>query len=291
MIQSPQGQILQTSTGQQIILQTLNQPQGNAGQTLQVNSDGVVQVVGGNLQGNQIVLQQAQQPQIIQTADGQTLVYQQPQTTDGSTNAQTVLQPTVQTLPQNGQIIQLAPGASLNQAGGQVVTSADAQGANQQGIIMMLPGNNGTPALSRLPITGVPGADVLEEEPLYVNAKQYHRILKRRQARAKLEAEGRIPKERKKYLHESRHLHALKRVRGEGGKFNSNEEDGLGGGPLGVADNFVGLKTEIDQKPNLATLNVSSAASSSAGVTRTTTSVAQFVSGDGGSVLNSIALS
>lgn len=36
-----------------------------------------------------------------------------------------------------------------------------------------------------------------EEEPLYVNAKQYNRILKRRAARAKLESDGRIPRERK----------------------------------------------------------------------------------------------
>ncbi|XP_053406748.1 nuclear transcription factor Y subunit alpha-like [Mercenaria mercenaria] len=62
------------------------------------------------------------------------------------------------------------------------------------------------------------------EEPLYVNAKQYHRILKRRQARAKLEAMGRIPKERQKYLYESRHRHALKRQRGSGGIFVNSED-------------------------------------------------------------------
>ncbi|KAL7073727.1 hypothetical protein ACQ4LE_007456 [Meloidogyne hapla] len=58
-------------------------------------------------------------------------------------------------------------------------------------------------------------------EPIYVNEKQYTRILKRRAARAKLEMEGRIPKERRKYLHESRHRHAQNRARKEGGKFDS----------------------------------------------------------------------
>merc|ERR1712043_75959 len=59
-----------------------------------------------------------------------------------------------------------------------------------------------------------------QQQPVLVNPKQYKRILIRREARAKLESQGRIPKERKKFLHFSRHLHALNRKRGEHGTFS-----------------------------------------------------------------------
>ncbi|KAI7210538.1 hypothetical protein KC333_g8181 [Hortaea werneckii] len=75
------------------------------------------------------------------------------------------------------------------------------------------------------PDAAPPVAGTAEESPLYVNAKQFHRILKRRMARQKLEEQLRLTsKGRKPYLHESRHNHAMRRPRGPGGRFLTADE-------------------------------------------------------------------
>ena len=63
-----------------------------------------------------------------------------------------------------------------------------------------------------------------DQTPLYVNAKQYGRILKRRAVRDRFKEKFNIPEKRKPYVHESRHRHVIERLRGPGGRYLSAEE-------------------------------------------------------------------
>jgi hypothetical protein len=82
-----------------------------------------------------------------------------------------------------------------------------------------------TPEMAAQLGTSVPRSnEMFVDQPIYVNAKQYHRIMKRRQARIKLEAKRKLAERSKEYMHESRHKHASRRKRGARGRFLTKEE-------------------------------------------------------------------
>ncbi|KAJ8748701.1 hypothetical protein K2173_011249 [Erythroxylum novogranatense] len=149
---------------------------------------------------------------------------------DGSNGPGHQLKPSAAAVTMSGQ---LEPTSQMELVGHSIVLSSYPSDPQYQGMLTpfglqtMVP-----PQLYGLSHGRMPLPLDMEEEPVYVNAKQFHGILRRRQARAKAELEKKVVKARKPYLHESRHQHAMRRARGVGGRFLNTKKPDNAADPL-----------------------------------------------------------
>uniref|UniRef100_A0A2P2NBS6 Nuclear transcription factor Y subunit n=1 Tax=Rhizophora mucronata TaxID=61149 RepID=A0A2P2NBS6_RHIMU len=116
----------------------------------------------------------------------------------------------------------------------------------------------------------LPMSMATDEVPIFVNAKQYHGIIRRRKSRAKAALENKLIRTRKPYMHHSRHLHAMRRPRGCGGRFlnTKNLSDGKGEMELKKGEDFLPFRPSGSQsseilQPESGTLNASKETNSS----------------------------